>query len=274
MYKRILALSLLSFAVPATIFADATVEKSERKEKTETKDFFDEFLDDDLSFEEKPQIYVSLYPRWGVNFILSDKNEDQKDFSILRSRSAGATLAINMPIKSYNFFYSVAFDFSCRTFQWQTFKNFYSQSLWIGTGEQKKEYNELLQNDFKEEVKFSRINFWDLDAMMQFGYKSHVMDHREGFFVKGILGIGFQFSESVDTKKKDFLIETKTDSNVPLKNVKFLYGVEVGYWRVGLNFIGDFNHLFKDKEENYKGLELDVSRNIIPFSLSIFFDVF
>ncbi|MDR2401972.1 MAG: hypothetical protein LBD32_00695 [Cytophagales bacterium] len=271
MGKRILASALLSFLIPVAVFADTAVEDSKKKE---TQDFLDESWDDDIDYKVQPQIYVSFYPRYGVNFISSDKEEDKKDFSVLNSRSAGATLAINIPIKSSSFFYAFACDISSRTFHWQNFKNFYSQSLWFGESENKKDINDKFQEDFKNDVKFSRLNFWNLDIMFQLGVKSDILDHREGFFAKGMFGVGFQFNESVDNKKTDFLVETKTDDYVPLRNIKFLWGLEMGYWRVGLNCTGVCTSLFKKEEENYKGLKLDVSRGIIPFSLSIFFDVF
>ncbi len=270
MCKRIFVLTfLLSFIPGKNIFAkDISTIENITSEKEEDNDFLDSFIDSE-NYQGKPQVNISFCPRYGINLLRSSEEKDKEDFESLHSRNLGVTLAINMPIQSSNFFYSIAFDLCNRTFTWNNFKNLHSKNLFVG----QKDYSSIFQKDFKKDVDFTRLNFVDFSALLGLGFKSDIYDHRNGFFIKGLLGIGFKFAENVDYKKKDFLFSAKSLNNVPMRNINFLWGVEMGYWRIGLNIMGDFFSTLKDKEANYKGEDLGLSRNFAPVSFSLFFDL-
>ena len=263
MCKRIFVLTfLLSFIPVKNILAIENITSEQ-----EDNDFLDSFVDTEY-YQGKPQVNVSLYPRYGINFLRSSEEKDKQDFESLSSRNLGLTLAINMPIKFSNFFYSIAFDICSRTLHWNNFKNLHSKNLFVG----KKEYNRFVQKDLKKDVDFTRLNFFDFSVLFGLGAKSNVYDHRNGFFLKGLLGVSFfKFSRNVDYKKKDFLLSTKTLNNVPLRNINFLWGVEMGYWRIGLNIMGDFLSTFKEADSKEK--VLDLSKNFAPISCTLFFDL-
>lgn len=245
------------------------------RNKKDDYDFFNNLSDTEMKYQENPQNYFSFYPHYGINFLRSSKDEDTKDFKILGSRTLGGTLSINMPIQFYNFFWSIAFDLSQRTLTWYDFKNLHTKSLFVGKveGDDGKNFNDVLLDGFKGDVEFTSLNFFDFSVMGQAGFKSDVYDHRNGFFIKGMVGIGFQFGETVEYKKKDFLLDTQTIKNVPMQNVKVMWGFETGYWRIGVRFVSDYIPTFKKAEKKYNGEELGLSREFFPMTLSLFFDL-
>jgi hypothetical protein len=284
MCKRILAFAcLLSFIAEKNIFAeDRSAIENIKSEKEDDNDFLDSFLAEE-NYQVKPQVNVSFYPKYGINFLcVSDKKKsnnkdkgkrDKEDFEIFKSRNLGATLAVNIPIRYSNFFYAIAFDLCRQTLTWKNFKNLHSENLFVGkiaTSGNNKSYSDILNEDFATDVESTRLNFFDFAAMLGLGFKSDIYNYKNGFFIKALLGVGFQFSDNVDIKKKDFLLSTKTINNVPLRNIKFLWSLEMGYWRFGLNIMGDFLSTLND---DYKGVDLNLSRFFSPISLTVFFDL-
>lgn len=274
MYKRILSLSLFFISLPLIAKADIKVEETQNDE---TDDFFDGFLDKNINYNIQPKIYCAFYPKVGCNtfFESSDPNkntDDHNGFSFWRSRNYGANFSVNMPIKATNFFYAVAFDFSYYNLIWENYRNLQSKSLFFGESENFKNVDRIFQKNFSENVKSSSLGFLSFNVLFQIGYKSDIFDHRHGFFTKLMLGTGFQFNGDVGYEKEQFLLETTARDYIPLRNIKFLYGAEIGYWRFGLSVIGDLNSLFT-KEEKNSDKTLGVDRRIHPLYLSVFFDI-